>query len=364
MDLNGKKLDVWFLALEQSGDLNLFPHGENYPSKYKNISDQLYQWVHPEVAVGTTTTDNTFLTNHGINHIKTLIARATQFVDGNEFCILSPFEVFLLLMAIHVHDVGNILGRKGHEVSAKDIIDKLKPIGIVGQDDWIWNYVYDIAKTHKGFQIETLPKLEHIHDIPFRPQLLAGILKFADELAEDFSRSSKINVDLSNIPEDSNIYHVFASCVNSIIPKPLMGEIEMIFNLKADHVTKKFKKEGKYFFLMDEIYIRTLRTYSEKVYCMKFLRPYINFNSIKVTINIRLADGSNRQHGYELSESVISDINLNQVLEKCPELKGKTGKHFFDEYNKNTPKKSDASKQSNKKNGIKKATAKKNRRRR
>lgn len=325
MDLQGKKLDEWFLELEALSDFSKFPHGENYPNKYKTISEQLYKWVHPEVGVGSAIADASMLTNHGNDHIKTLINRASQFLDKNEFCILSPFEVYILLMAIHVHDVGNILGRKGHEINAKAIIDKLKPFGLVGQDDWIWEYIYDIAKAHKGNQIQMLAYSDHLHEVEFRPQFLAAIVKFADELAENFARSSKINLDLENVPEENLLFHHYASCINSIIPDPNTREIKMIFNLKEDLLCRKFQKEGEEIYLIDEIYLRTLKTYSEKAYCMKFMRPLINFDTIRVTLNIKKNNGDKIQNGYELAENGFDNINMDEVFKLCPELKQHTG---------------------------------------
>lgn len=325
MNLGGKKLDDWFLSAQETKDFSKFPHGEDHPTKYKTISDQLYKWVHPEVGVGSVISDNSLLTNHGSDHIKTLIGRATQFVENNPFCTLSPFEVYLLLMAIHVHDVGNILGRQGHDFNAQVITEKLKVAGIVGQDDLTWDYIYRIAVTHKGYRIDLLPDKDYLYEIPFRPRLLAGMLKFADELAENFSRASKINVDLGNVPKENLLYHVFACAINSIVPDPDSKEITMIFNVDEEQLSTQYQKDKQRTFLIDEIYLRTLKTYSEKVYCLKFLRPYVNFETIKVTININRKDGTNDQIGYELTESPIKDICPEEIFRICPELKSLTG---------------------------------------
>ena len=66
-------------------------------------------------------------------------------------------------------------------------------------------------------------------------------------------------------------------------------------------------------------------SYSEKAYCMKFMRPLINFDSIKVTLNIKKTNGDKIQNGYELAEKGFDNINMEEVFKICPELKNHTG---------------------------------------
>ena len=102
-------------------------------------------------------------------------------------------------------------------------------------------------------------------------------------------------------------------------------EIKMIFNLKEEVLCRKFKKDDEEIYLIDEIYLRTLKTYSEKAYCMKFMRPLINFDSIKVTLNIKKTNGDKFQNGYELAEKGFENINMEDIFKLCPELKERTG---------------------------------------
>jgi predicted RNA-binding protein YlqC (UPF0109 family) len=324
MELKGKKLDEWFMSFQKQKSYSEFPHNENYFVKYDFIAQALHKWVHNEVVAGANSNDHGFLTNHGSDHINTLILRASQFLDKNKNIKLSKFETYVLLLAMHFHDVGNILGRDGHEVSAKEIIDLLGT-GIVGQDELIFEFIYDIAKSHKGSNINFLPEREHAYEKLFRPQLLAAILKFADELSENFTRASNINLTLKNIPEESLLFHKYAACINSIIPNPLTREVTMIFHVLEEDLCKEYEMDGSKIHLIDYIYLRTLKTYSERVYCMKFLRPDINFDTVKVTIHIKRADGTKYQNGYVLAEQGIESINMDEVLKMCPELKGKIG---------------------------------------
>src|ERR1039457_2256022 len=110
MDLRGKNLVDWLR--KQPSDK--FPGCKSYIHRYDSVEEFLTREVHPLVATGAALVDGIFLNDHGPGHITTVIQRATELVAAKA-CALSPYEVYLLLAAIQVHDVGNILGRKGHE---------------------------------------------------------------------------------------------------------------------------------------------------------------------------------------------------------------------------------------------------------
>lgn len=365
MNLDNQFLDEWFVDYNQdSKDFRDFPFGLNYPAKYNSITDKLNSWVHPYVNQGSMLTDGGFLTDHGPEHIKTVIKRATQLVasmkpdDG-----LNPFEVYVLLMAIHVHDVGNILSRNGHEVNSTIVIDHLKDT-LVKYDRIEWSAIYDIASAHGGGEKDKISKLpespEPIHNIEVRFQLLAAILKFADELAEDSSRAARYLVELEKVPELSMIYHEYALSLHSIKISTKDRLVNMYFDIEEDklHILykkkmkksptseskriglfKRFSKDDsssesiKHEYLINEIYLRTLKTHFERLYCMRFLRPYINIDRIRVFIRVSLTNGKKfhlppPQGSFDLIESGINDVQMGQIFEMCPELKNWQGETF------------------------------------
>ena len=327
MNLNGKYLDEWLYTCKSA---KYYPYGIDCPTDYKKISKDLNKWVHDNVNAGAQASDETkiYLTNHGVEHIKALINRATSLVDNNPYCELSPFEVYVLLLSMHIHDVGNIFGRSGHELNSSKIIDLIGD-GIVGQDNVLWEYVFDIAKAHKGQQIELLPVEDYIGEKPIRMQLLAAILKFCDELAENTMRADLAAITLNILPEESKLYHYYAKSLDSVIPDVKAREVKMIFHVNEDLLSQKFlkKEEGKeeHVYLIDEIYLRTLKTYSERAYCMRFMRPYINIDIIKVSIRIKLLNKQRRENGYELSETGLIKVHMDEVFKICPHLKEFTG---------------------------------------
>jgi hypothetical protein len=340
MNLDNQFLDEWFVAYNQvSKDFRDFPFGLNYPAKYNAIADKLTAWVHPYVNQGSMMKDGGFLTDHGPEHIKTVIKRATQLVVAMEpEERLNPFEVYVLLMAIHVHDVGNILSRKGHEMNSIVVIDHLKDT-LVRYDRIEWAAIYDIASAHGGEEKDKISKLpenpEPIHNIDVRFQLLAAILKFADELAEDSSRAARYLLFKGKLPEYSAIYHEYALSLHSVKVKSKDRLVEMHFNIEEEKLHEKYKKkiinrisqqfDEKPEFLINEIYLRTLKAHFERLYCMRFMRPFINIDKIRVFIKVSLNKNKKLhipppQGTFDLIESGIDEIHMGQIFEMCPEL--------------------------------------------
>ena len=347
MNLNYQNLDKWFLSYNQDTlNFEAFPFEMNYPAKYTGITDKLNTWVHEFVNQGSMITDGGFLTDHGPKHIKNVIKQATQLVVAmNEEDQLNPFEVYILLMSIHVHDVGNILSRNGHEINSIVVIDHLKD-SLVRYDRIEWSAIYDIASAHGGKEkdkISKLPVSEPIHNINVRYQLLSAILKFADELGEDSSRAARYLETINKLPEFSEIYHQYALSLHSLIINVKDRMVSMHFDIEEDKLHKTFKKKiwnkttGKEEFineyLINEIYSRTLKTHYERLYCMRFLRPYINIDRVRVYIRASLNNGKKipsppPQGNYDLIETGINDIRMEQIFEMCPELEIWHGEYF------------------------------------
>lgn len=53
-----------------------------------------------------------FLNNHGRGHIDMVLKKAGEIVSNSFGNPLSEFEIFILVCAIEIHDIGNLFGRK------------------------------------------------------------------------------------------------------------------------------------------------------------------------------------------------------------------------------------------------------------
>ncbi|WP_190313376.1 HD domain-containing protein [Sphingobacterium chuzhouense] len=338
MDLGEfKTIEEYFLKLDGSKP-HIFPSNENYVTRYAYMSDQFNTKIHPYVQMGAISYDGGYLNDHGPDHIKKVILRASELLkDTSEK--LSEYEIYILLMAIHIHDVGNILGRNGHEIRSIDVI---KEYGIqAGQDRIEWDCIFEIAEAHGGDIKDKISDLneDRILDFDVRKPLLAAILKFADELSEDRTRASKLQLMAKQIVPEAEIYHKLSYSLHSVKIDSRAREIKLSFDIEEDDLCKEYdmvRKNGDdneniKVFLIDQIYKRTYKTFLEKIYCMRFMRPLIQIDKIRVdiviTLNEKDARGKPKKNTifYELQEVGYPSYHNNGIEDICPELIGATG---------------------------------------
>lgn len=231
--------------------------------------------------------DLVYLTNHGQYHVEQVVQRATDLLRDSD-CALSAYEGYILLTAILFHDVGNIYGRKNHEAKALEIMNTFG--SLAGIDSFEKKTIIKIALVHGGKldgSKDTISRLQEKDDVlgkPIRKRFLAAILRFADELADDYLRASRYMLEANMIPDTSQIYHRYSESLKSVRVEG--SEVRLRFNFDAEEVLKQYKKNGQPIFLLDEINDRVLKMHRERMYCMRFMRPCIDISSIRVDISI------------------------------------------------------------------------------
>lgn len=91
-------------------------------ASFKYIEDYMNQNCHPNTTLGAALHGDGLLTDHGVEHVKMVIQNAGKLVGDMQYKRLNGYEIYLLLLAIHFHDVGNVCGRQEHEKKIDDII--------------------------------------------------------------------------------------------------------------------------------------------------------------------------------------------------------------------------------------------------
>jgi hypothetical protein len=320
MKLKGKSLAEWLAKNRKHASL---PGHDavDYYQRYHGIAEYLNTHVHPFVNISANAVDGGTLTDHGPEHIKTVIARASQLVSSK--CELSAYEVYLLLVAIHVHDVGNLFGRESHELNSEEVIHQLGLL--MGEDRVERKAIYDIAQAHGGNiagdkdKISHLPRSEPLLGSQVREQLLAAILRFADELADDRTRASGFLLKVAKVHPTSEIYHRYAQALHSVIVDLAGGTIDLHFDMSLADASTTFGKGTGRLYLLDEIYERTMKMHCERRYCMRFLRPDISIDRIDIEIKV-YGDKYNSELAripYRLEESGYPDASPGGVLQVC-----------------------------------------------
>lgn len=306
----------------ESADATLF-------QKYRDLAAALAP-VHEEVMSGASATDGGWLTDHGLRHIDKVGSVAAD-ISKQMDAELTPYETFLLLLAIQIHDMGNILGRANHENRINEVWQKV--IGPLGFDSLDKTMAIQIASTHGGeFEgskstlrgVEAKTKYKN-HQI--RPRLLAAILKLADELAEEVDRASIAKLELRSIPKESTIFHIYARGLHTTDIEAETGTIGLGFGFSSDLFGSKHGKGESEVFLLEEIYERTLKTWSEAIYCSKHLP---NLLLTTVDVDIRIFDPSSSLEvyriKYRLEDSGYPSVSSGNIYDVCPDLADFGGK--------------------------------------
>ena len=236
-----------------------------------------------------------YLNNHGRGHVCKVIERVSEILHHFDTGHLTPYEGFFLLCAIQIHDVGNVFGRAGHERQCKHILEtEGKPFI---PDSFERNAIEKIALVHGGAYngdcdtIRHLASARPLNGRPVRKRLLAGLLRFGDEMADDCTRCDSKGLEMGTILEGSRIYHQYSEALHTVkIERNSENQrLELIlsYELYSDVIRALFKKGSDEKYLLDEIYDRTLKMERERRYCMRYLRPYFSLDAIRVEIIIQ-----------------------------------------------------------------------------
>lgn len=269
-----------------------------------------------------------YLNNHGSGHVNKVIEKVSDMLHCFKHDNLTAYEVFMLLCAIQLHDVGNVFGRDEHEKRVKEILDTKCKLFI--PDSFERKVIEKIALVHGGKvfgdkdTISYLDTSRILFDHSLRKKLLAALLRFGDELADDSSRADREGLLNGTIPEASQIYHYYSQALHTVSiaknsdTKDL--QLNLAYEFESDIACMQFKKINENKYLLDEIYDRTLKMEQERRYCMRFLRPYFSLELIKVEIVIQYSTNSLKRHKiqYTLEEkgypSIPSYGSINDIV--------------------------------------------------
>ena len=279
---------------ENSRSHSSFPHEEvDYYLRFQGLDTYLNAEVHPTVNQGAAASGDGWLTDHGTQHITTVIRRASELVVDGESVLLTPYEAFLLLTAIHFHDVGNVFGRNNHEQEIATLMQELDE-SLIGSDGMEKRMIRDIAMAHGGYADTDGHDKDTIGSLSWEPvgsnleprvQLLAAVLRFADELADDHTRTSRFLID-HKLVQKSEVYHVYADRLRKVTIRPEDRKVFLQFELDVAHTTTKYWKGRRKVYLYDEIVARSLKMHREHVYCLRFMQPLVRVDTIDVSITI------------------------------------------------------------------------------
>lgn len=239
-----------------------------------------------------------FLNKHGPDHINKVQEKALELLTCFTGQYPSSYETFLLLCSISVHDIGNFYGRANHEKRIGPMLDSV--CANVIDDSVERRVIARIAGVHGGRingnkdTISILKISDTINNFEVREQMLAAIVRFADELADDSTRAVYPAMKANVLGSASEIYHVYSSKLHTVKlqqnPITNTWKVVLRFEIDEDTAKKQYSKGAESIYLLDEIYVRTMKMESERRYCMRYLRPFCSIEAIDVVITIDHSD--------------------------------------------------------------------------
>jgi hypothetical protein len=328
MNLKNQTLEDW---LYKAKDREYkFGKKINYFAHYTKLKDYLTANIHNDVTIGANLKNqNELLNDHGSSHIDKVIEKASNLVDCKG-CRLTPLEIYILLSAIQLHDVGNLYGRTDHEIMLQEIM--MKAGEACGRDEIERTLIRKIAQAHGGKARglrdvdDTIgqlnPKVPLI-DGEVSARAIASILRFADELSDDKSRANTTLLKEGKLPKRSEVFHAYATCLEAVLVKHDEHSVELHFRIPKDFLVHKFGKLDDEVYLLDEIYERVMKVHRERIYCMRYCRRLIEIDNISVHIDFFsnfIDDNLYPRLSLSLCDTGYPIMPINGIYDLCTSL--------------------------------------------
>jgi len=310
-------LELWLQDKCKEG--KYFPdNSTKYFDRYKVIKGFLNDHVYKFIGAATSAEDQGVYTDHSIDHFNLVIKYAGELlglqVEGelpiqNQKIGLNPYEVFITLVSILLHDAGNVRGRAGHE---KRPFKMFISMGVAAYNDEMEaRTIAKVARAHGGHigTVHSPKDKDTIRGLKldissaygstqYRPRLIAALVRFADEICETKNRASRFMIAHDCLPQQSEIYHHYANSITSVIVDLPSRNISILYETTRSNVTKKYGKNKDKQYLIDEINCRLEKMFSELRYCQTFMYEVVLIERIRATVKI-YEDSDNNSDGID-----------------------------------------------------------------
>lgn len=283
-------------------------HRSNFPNTtidyctlYKGLVQHLRSNIYKDVDAGlaANSVEHGLYTAHNSEHFDEVVLYAGELLgveDGSEDLEqLSPYELYVLLVAIRIHDAGNIHGREEHE---KKCFTVLRNCGAAaGDDDAEKKIIGSIAQAHGGKTpsgdkdtIGTLEQSYGISRVRIRPRLIASIVRFADEICESRRRASNYLLQYGQMPKHSELFHRYAASITESSITMSDRRISLRYTVKLTDAIQAWgcsvtgnKRES---FIIEEILERLEKMNRERKYCNRFSKEIYTIDEIRASIEV------------------------------------------------------------------------------
>lgn len=287
--------------IRKAAEKSKFPRQTvDYAAMYQGLLNHLRANIYKDIdaALASNSASPGFYTAHNGEHFDEVVHYAGSLLGveiGNEEVALEPYELYILLVAIRIHDAGNIHGREEHE---KKCFSVLRNCGAAsGDDDSEKKVIALIAQAHGGKTsagnkdtIGELKDKEPLGKFFIRSRLIASIVRFADEICESRSRAANYLLAYGSIPKHNELFHKYAAAICASVISNKDRRLTLSYKVKLEDISHPWgcaisgtKTES---YLIDEILERLEKMDRERRYCNRFSREIYTIDSIRATIDV------------------------------------------------------------------------------
>ena len=260
-----------------------------------NVESHFFDHIHPQVDVGliadgiTAAEDGEapdIMTIHGCRHITDLVESLDEIASSISMkrgvMSFSPLEAYILLCAAHLHDAGNIGGRRGHPERCGEMIRNHADLFY---DTETRQNVFNVARVHGGtgrFGQDTFREISSDNFTPPRLRLLAAMLRLADELSENPERVPNELVKRWQASPRSNLAYRYAQCFARFdLQNDVLRILLLVQPEQHGFVTEI---EGNQVGFFDHLEEKIDVIEKEARYCSQYGRPDFNVTRIQFTV--------------------------------------------------------------------------------
>ena len=287
----------------QEIDKELF---DKYISLVNELEQKVYKNINESLAV-----EYGIYTNHDKKHFDRVVEQAGYLLQAEKilqivykekdlnklsceekerFFFLNSFELFILLCSIRVHDIALLVNREDH---SSNIIYTTNLLNIEIERS-IKKIIAEISGAHTGItqnqtkdKINELDKLTTIRSKKIRPQVLAAIVRFSDELEEGEHRTSSTNLLTEKIKKENIVFHKYSLAITDLSVDHDGSRISITFEIDENEREEYIKPNGDKVTLLKEIYLRLQKLEQERKYFHRFLCNAMSIESIESKIFFR-----------------------------------------------------------------------------
>jgi hypothetical protein len=315
-----------------------FPNrSDQYFIRYLNIKNWLQENVYKFIGAGTSAEDGGVYTDHGPDHFNAVINYAGKLIGigKTEDIGINPYEVFLLITSILFHDAGNVYGRKDHE---KNALLTLKDLTSLLTDSFEVKTIAEIAEVHGGRTVDDDPDTignkkwddrREFLGASYRPNMIAALVRFADEICEDCQRAASHLIKNNKLPIKSEVFHYYAHSIKNVSVDRKDKSVSLSIYINTENVGKKFGKNDKYVYLIDEIMSRLEKMNNERIYCSRYMYEIVQLRQIKASIHIVDTDFNVLKKTEFKLEDKGYPSHANLLADEYPEWVGEKLKNSF-----------------------------------